>query len=86
MSRKDQLSLLGDSDGTIWGDEWQDMPEFVQEDLAPAYQVIVSFENESDLAEFSKLLDQKITPTTRSIWFPKSEIGQMVNKRFRHES
>lgn len=113
-------SLFGDLDDfTIWKKEWQDMPEFIQDDENPihtievhfmykmanglpeirfgAYQVIkVHFETIEGIQEFanilnikgincetksfcyvesietfSKLLNQKITKDTKSIWYPK---------------
>jgi len=58
------------------------MPEFVQEDLAPKFQVIVSFESEVDLLAFSQLVEQTVTPNTRSIWYPEAEIGRYMDKRY----
>lgn len=50
--------------------DWDDMPEFVQEEKE-AYAVIkVRIRNEEDLQEFIKLMDQNITPKTKSIWYP----------------
>jgi hypothetical protein len=67
-------------------DEWQGMPEFVQEDLQPFQSIIVHFEKREDLDEFSKLVDQKLTYKTRSIWYPKAEIGTIADKRYIDES
>lgn len=70
-------------DDTIaWKKEWQDMPEFVQEDLRPWKQVIVSFENRAAMEAFGKLIDQKITFETPSVWFPKAEIGVVSDKKW----
>ena len=54
-----------------WKKEWQDMPEFIQEDLTPHQQIIVSFESDKDVKDFGLLLNQKLTYKTKSIWFPK---------------
>jgi hypothetical protein len=86
MSKKDQMTFLSDTEGTLWGEHWHDMPEFTQDDLTPMYSITVHFEDENDLKEFAKLLNQTILPTTRSIWYPEAEIGRMANKRYRHES
>ena len=51
-------------------EEWKDMPEFVQEKKEPFSKIIVRFENEDDLKEFSKLIKQNLTQKTKSIWFP----------------
>lgn len=76
-----QTSLFGD-ELTAWHEHWQGMPEFVQEDLSPRKSVIVHFETYADLAAFAKLVGQRLTPKTQSIWFPEAEIGRMVDKRF----
>lgn len=51
--------------------EWDDMPEFVQEDNE-AYQIInVRFRNAEDVREFANLIGQpNITEKTKSIWHP----------------
>jgi hypothetical protein len=59
-----------------WKEEWKNMPEFVQEKQKPFSQVIVRFETEKDLEEFSNLIGQKLTNKTKSIWYPfKSHWG-----------
>ena len=34
----------------------------------------ISFQDMNDVIEFAKLIDQKITPKTKSIWFPKLKL------------
>lgn len=59
-----------------WQSEWQSMPEFVQEQKKPYTQIIVRFENESDLQDFARVIGQKLTKKTKSIWHPfKSHWG-----------
>lgn len=65
-----------------WKSEWVGMPEFIQEDLSPWKQIIVSFENYEDIKAFSELIGQRLTPDTRSIWYPEAEIGRIANKRY----
>ncbi len=77
-----QISFFEDDEHAHWQQHWQNMPEFVQEDLSPAKTVIVHFENLSDLSAFAKLVDQRITPNTRSIWYPELEIGRFSDKRY----
>lgn len=56
--------------------EWVGMPEFVQDKKEPFAKIIIRFETEEDLANFAKLIDQKLTNKTKSIWFPfKSHWG-----------
>ena len=65
-----------------WHDLWQGMPKFSQDDLMPDSNVIVNFACESDRQAFAKLLEQALTPKTKSVWYPKAEIGRMTDKRF----
>lgn len=77
-----QAALFPDCEGTLWANEWHDMPEFVQEDLTPFKSLIVHFETQEDLDKFSELVGRKLYTTTQSIWFPEEEIGRYSNKRF----
>jgi hypothetical protein len=61
--------------------EWINMPEFIQEKQEPYTKLIVRFENKEDFEEFSKLIEQKLTQKTKSIWFPfKSHWGLSVKR------
>jgi hypothetical protein len=55
----------------LWKKEWVGMPEFVQEKQEPYSQIIVRFNSEEDLQDFAKLIGQKLTNKTKSIWHPK---------------
>lgn len=80
----DQLSLIDiDED---WKREWQGMPEFIQKDLEPYKTIYVHFENRADTEAFSKLIEQRITFNTKSIWYPQAEIGRFADKRYIDES
>jgi|TARA_R110002051_G_scaffold121805_1_gene194887 hypothetical protein len=50
--------------------EWKDMPEFIQEKQESFSKIIIRCETEEDLQELAKLLGQKLTPKTKSIWHP----------------
>lgn len=65
-----------------WKNEWVGMPEFVQEDLTPFKTLYVHFETRADMEAFSRLVEQTVNLTTRSIWYPKAEIGHFINKRW----
>jgi hypothetical protein len=71
---------------TPWKAEWQNMPEYNIEDLAPKYQIILNFSCAQDLEDFGKLIEQDIKAKNgrqmASFWFPEQEIGRMVNKRY----
>jgi len=58
-------------------DEWKGMPEFVQEKEEPYQKIIIRFGSKEDVDEFARLIAQKITHKTKSIWFPfKSHWGK----------
>jgi hypothetical protein len=85
MEDKKQMELFGSADES-WREYWKGMPEFEQRDLTPLKQLTVSFETIKDMEEFAKLVGQTITLNTRSIWFPKADIGHLANKRYVDES
>lgn len=59
-----------------WKQEWKDMPEFVQDKKEPYAKIIIRFESEEDLQDFAKIIGQKLTKKTKSIWHPyKSHWG-----------
>ena len=62
--------------------EWEGMPEFKQDDKMPYRQIIISFENEADIENFSTLLNQNITDKTKSLWYPKKEKNILKDKGY----
>jgi len=77
-----QFDLFDNEIKEDWEKEWQDMPEFVQEDKGPFRQIIISFENQEDVNDFATLIDQNISNKTRSLWYPKAEIETLMDKRW----
>jgi hypothetical protein len=71
-----------DIDGILIKKEWQNMPEFVQEDLLPYRSVTINFMNDADVDEFSKLIDQPITKKTKFRWFPYMPSKDLINYRY----
>lgn len=61
-------------------EEWEGMPEYSHEDLSPKKSLIVHFSNDKDYSKFQELIEQKLTPKTKSIWFPKAEIETYIDK------
>lgn len=49
---------------------WGGMPEFKQEKQPCYSELIIRFETEKDLNDFAKLIGQKLTKKTKSIWHP----------------
>ena len=67
--------------------EWQGMPEFVQEDTFGAFATVkVHIANEADLAEFARLMGQTVTKESKWIWFPKQEKENLKAYRVQDES
>lgn len=79
---KKKPGFFGDFREHKWKKEWQDMPEFIQEDLTPFKSVIVHFENREDMDSFAKLVEQRITKKTKFIWYPKVKIERYVTKGY----
>ena len=65
-----------------WKEHWKNMPEFKQEKERPFSKIIIRFETEEDLNEFSEMIGQKLTPKTKSIWHPKLIRGKNQHKRY----
>ena len=65
---------------TAWQTEWQDMPEFKQEDLAPYRMLYILFKSENDVKDFESKIGQKIHPLRKSYWHPEAEIRHAAYK------
>ena len=66
--------------------EWAGMPDYENKDKTAHRQIIVSFKTEDDAQAFAKLLKQKITDKTKSLWYPEAEIETMMNKEYADKS
>ena len=76
------LPMLDNNAVTDFSNEWENMPEFIQED-AQAYRTIkVHFNTDRDVEVFSKLIGQKLTDKTKSIWHPQQEKNDTETKRY----
>lgn len=53
-----------------WENHWMGMPSFTQEEAGPYKKVTVSFRTQEDFDEFAKVICQKMTAKTKSIWYP----------------
>ena len=80
-SNTDNFEQLFD-DGEAWELHWRGMPEFVQEALDPYRTVYIHFACKAHIQEFARLIGQRLTADTRSVWFPEAEIGRYANKRY----
>lgn len=68
-----------------WEEHWQDMPEYINNDLTAKYQVIVSFKTYKDMKEFFKLINQPLPKKAKFIWFPKEEKDIVKGLRYVQE-
>lgn len=68
-----------------WKHEWKNMPEFVQNKKEPHAKIIIRFESEEDLQEFAKIIGQKLTKKTKSIWHPFKSHWSGVKKVWIYE-
>jgi hypothetical protein len=85
-NKKNNFNLFDEKEISYWGNLWKDMPEFTMGNLTAVKSLIVHFKNEEDIQIFSKLINQNIYKSTKSIWFPKVEITRYINKRYIDES
>lgn len=63
-----------------WKNEWIDMPEFFQENLAPFRTLDIHFKNEEDVQKFAELINQKITPKNKAYWYPQKISEKYTDK------
>ena len=85
---KEQKTLFDAAEFTDWENEWHDMPEFISENKKPSQQIIVSFRNFDDVKKFAALLNIKVTPKTKSTWYPPKDIDKgfsYKNKNWNNE-
>lgn len=54
-------------------EHWEGMPEFEQNALKPFRSLIVHFDNQDNMDDFTERIGQKVTDQTRYIWHPKQE-------------
>jgi hypothetical protein len=85
MNEPKQMTI-GTVPKTLQEEEWVGMPEYIQEQQRPFSQIIVRFKTEEDLNEFAAMIEQKLTPKTKSIWHPKLIRGLHGKKSYVNES
>ena len=65
--------------------EWVSMPEYINKDITSFHHIKVHFKSQKELDEFAKLINQPVTTTTKSIWFPFAVINRYATKRYADE-
>jgi hypothetical protein len=61
---------------------WFDMPEFEQKKQQPFACINVRFESEADLLAFAEITGIKLTPKTKSAWYPEAKKSDTGMKRW----
>jgi|TARA_R110000822_G_scaffold113773_1_gene245053 hypothetical protein len=64
--------LFGDEEFD-WKKEWQDMPEFIQNDTKPVFSLTVNFLSIEDMNNFSEIIGKRISFTTKSVIFTNQD-------------
>jgi hypothetical protein len=64
--------LFGDEEFD-WKKEWQDMPEFIQNDTKPIFSLTVNFLSVEDMNNFSEIIGKRISFTTKSVIFTNQD-------------
>jgi ParB-like chromosome segregation protein Spo0J len=62
--------------------EWEDMPEFSEEDKSAYRTLLVHFMNDEDIEKFKKLVKQEFTEKTKFIYFPEQPNMDTEAKRY----
>lgn len=73
------------TNGVAAGDasaEWAGMPEFEQKDKTAFRSITVHFNDQDAVNDFASLIEQKITPNTRYVWFPEIIIERYADKAY----
>lgn len=77
-SALDDANVVDDPEG-----EWQDMPEFEQEDANSFRKIIVHFRSEEDVQEFKNRLGlDDLTEKTKFTWFPPMKNRVFADKGY----
>jgi len=66
--------------------EWTGMPSFGQQDKLGYQTIAVHFADKEGVEKFALLVEQKLTPKTRSLWFPEVPDDITHDERYVSES
>ncbi len=69
-----------------WQEHWQGMPEYAHKDLRPFQQITLNFECREDVQAFAKLVGQRLTDETDTLWFPVKIPEVLKDKAYLSES
>ena len=63
-------------------EEWQDMPEFVQNDETAYRSLIVHFFDAEGVEQFAKANGFTVSSKTKFVWYPEAKIGRTRDKEY----
>lgn len=66
-----------------WRVVWRGMPAFSHQDLQPFHTITIYFNDKTSRRAFAELIDQPVTDSTQSTWFPQVEIDKVMGLRWR---
>lgn len=75
----DSMRIVGENDPIA---EWKAMPEFAHEDKTAFRSIVVHFKDQAAVDLFAKQNRQRITESTKFVWFPEIEIERMMDKLY----
>lgn len=73
-TRPNTLSFLETEELFVIEEEWENMPEFIQEDEELYRTVLVKFETKEDFEAFEKLIGHTVMERVSSTFFPKRDV------------
>jgi hypothetical protein len=62
--------------------EWNDMPEYNQQDETAWRTIKIHFPNDGAVRKFSVLLDQSLTDKTKYLWYPPALVRHAHDKAY----
>lgn len=64
--------------GRTVDEEWEDMPEYIQDNMEGVKSITVRFESIEDMNKFSELIGINITMQTKGVYWPKKESKKLI--------
>lgn len=80
------MKIQGRSKEEFFDETWQGMPEFIQENKMEVKSLKINFASMEDYYAFGELIQQKLTPKTKSVWFPKQDLVKPSDYIYADES
>lgn len=82
FDKGDFAAFMKTGEGDDPNAHWGGMPGFDHDDQTSWKSIRVHFKDEKAYKAFSAIVKQKLTPDTRSIWYPRAPIGRTADKTY----